>query len=44
MIFAFTVCMLSAEEKVLFDASAKSELDGYDYISNFEMISDSGHF
>ena len=44
MIFAFTVCMLNAEEKVLFDASAKSELDGYDYISNFEMISDSGHF
>ena len=27
MIFAFTVCMLNAEEKVLFDASAKSELD-----------------
>ena len=44
MIFAFTICMLNAEEKVLFDASAKSELDGYDYISNFEMISDSGHF
>ena len=33
-----------AEEKVLFDASAKSDLDGYDYISNFEMDSDSGYF
>lgn len=33
-----------AEEKVLFDSSAKSDLDGYDYISNFEMASDSGYF
>ena len=44
MAFAFTVCVLCAEEKVLFDASAKSELDGYDYISNFEITSDSGYF
>ena len=36
--FAFT------EEKVLFDATAKADLDGYDYISNFEMVSDSGYF
>ena len=35
---------LCAEEKILFDSSAKSDLDGYDYISNFEMTSDSGHF
>lgn len=33
-----------AEEKVLFDASAKSDLDGYDYVSNFEITSDSGYF
>lgn len=33
-----------AEEKVLFDATAKAALDGYDYISNFEMTSDSGYF
>lgn len=33
-----------AEEKVLFDASAKSDLEGYDYVSNFEMTSDSGYF
>lgn len=33
-----------AEEKVLFDATAKADLDGYDYISNFEMTSDSGYF
>jgi hypothetical protein len=33
-----------AEEKVLFDASAKAELDGYDYVSNFEITSDSGWF
>ena len=44
MAFAFTVCVLCAEEKVLFDSSAKSELDGYDYISNFEITSDSGYF
>ena len=44
MAFAFTICVLCAEEKVLFDASAKSELDGYDYISNFEITSDSGYF
>ena len=35
---------LCAEEKILFDSSAKSDLDGYDYISNFEMTSDSGYF
>ena len=33
-----------AEEKVLFNSSAKADLDGYDYISSFEMSSDSGYF
>ena len=33
-----------ADEKVLFDATAKSDLNGYDWASNFEMKSDSGHF
>lgn len=39
-----TAMMLCGEEKVLFDSSAKADLDGYDYISNFEMTSDSGYF
>lgn len=33
-----------AEEKVLFNSTAKADLDGYDYVSNFEMSSDSGYF
>lgn len=45
MLTAFMLVASSfAEEKVLFDSSAKSDLDGYDYISNFEMTSDSGYF
>ena len=40
----FLITMVFAEEKVLFDSSAKSDLDGYDYISNFEITSDSGYF
>lgn len=48
ILLVLTVFMLVAssfaEEKVLFDSSAKSDLDGYDYISNFEMTSDSGYF
>lgn len=33
---------LSAEEAVLFSSSAKADLDGYDYVSNFEITSESG--
>lgn len=35
---------LSAEEAVLFSSSAKADLDGYDYVSNFEITSESGYF
>lgn len=35
---------LFAQEQVLFDATAKADLDGYDYVSNFEIISESGYF
>ena len=37
-------CSLFAQEQVLFDATAKADLDGYDYVSNFEIISESGYF
>lgn len=43
LIFA-AIFALCAEEKVLFDSSATSDLDGYDYVSNFEITSDSGYF
>ncbi len=33
-----------AQEQTLFSAGAKAELDGYDYVSNFEITSDSGYF
>ena len=33
-------CSLFAQEQVLFDATAKPDLDGYDYVSNFEIISE----
>lgn len=39
-----TMMLLCAQEQVLFDASVKADLDGYDYVSNFEMRSDSGYF
>ncbi|MBQ2396569.1 MAG: hypothetical protein II304_05930 [Bacteroidales bacterium] len=35
---------LFAQEQVLFDATAKADLDGYDYVSNFEIVSESGYF
>lgn len=35
---------LVAEEKSLLDTSVKSDIDGYDFISNFEVTSDSGWF
>lgn len=35
---------LFAQEQVLFDATAKVDLDGYDYVSNFEIVSESGYF
>ena len=37
-------CSLFAQEQVLFDATAKADLDGYDYVSNFEIVSESGYF
>lgn len=43
VLFATTM-LLSAQEQVLFDSSAKADLDGYDYISNFEITSESGYF
>lgn len=39
-----TAMLLCAQEQKLFDASAKAELDGYDYVSNFEITSESGYF
>lgn len=40
-----TVCtILCAQEQTLFDAGAKADLDGYDYVSNFEITSESGYF
>lgn len=33
-----------AEQSKLLDTSVKSDLEGYDYISNFEAVSDSGYF
>lgn len=35
---------LFAQEQILFDATAKVDLDGYDYVSNFEIVSESGYF
>lgn len=42
----FSVMIMSsfAEEAVLFDSSATANLDGYDYVSNFEITSESGYF
>jgi hypothetical protein len=37
-------CSLFAQEQVLFDATVKVDLDGYDYVSNFEIVSESGYF
>ena len=43
--FGMLLCVaVFAEEKVLFSSGAKADLDGYDYVSNFEMSSDSGYF
>lgn len=41
------LCCLSVligQEQTLFDASVKADLNGYDYVSNFEIISESGYF
>lgn len=39
------VCMvLYAQEQTLFDSGVKADLDGYDYVSNFEITSESGYF
>ena len=41
----FATCMLlCAQEQVLFDSAAKADVDGYDYVSNFEIDSTSGYF
>lgn len=44
LFFSILALSVFAEEKVLFDSSASSDLDGYDYVSNFEITSDSGYF
>lgn len=33
-----------AEESILFKSDAKADLDGFDYVSNFEIVSESGYF
>lgn len=33
-----------AQEQILFDSSVKADLNGFDYVSNFEITSDSGYF
>lgn len=38
------ISSLFAEEAILFSSSAKADLDGYDYVSNFEITSNSGYF
>ena len=39
-----TMMLLCAQEQVLFSSSAKADVDGYDYVSNFEIDSKSGYF
>ena len=39
-----TTMLLCAQEQVLFNSAAKADVDGYDYISNFEIDSKSGYF
>ena len=39
-----TMMLLCAQEQVLFSSAAKADVDGYDYVSNFEIDSKSGYF
>lgn len=39
-----TTMLLCAQEQVLFNSAAKADVDGYDYVSNFEIDSKSGYF
>ena len=39
-----TMMLLCAQEQVLFNSAAKADVDGYDYVSNFEIDSRSGYF
>ena len=39
-----TTMLLCAQEQVLFSSAAKADVDGYDYVSNFEIDSKSGYF
>ena len=39
-----TMMLLCAQEQVLFNSAAKADVDGYDYVSNFEIDSKSGYF
>ena len=39
-----TTMLLCAQEQVLFNSAAKADVDGYDYVSNFEIDSRSGYF
>lgn len=49
-IFAFfamlswCIAVLTAQEQTLFSADVKADLNGYDYVSNFEITSESGYF
>ena len=39
-----TMMLLCVLEQVLFSSAAKADVDGYDYVSNFEIDSKSGYF
>ena len=39
-----TMMLLCAQEQALFNSAAKADVDGYDYVSNFEIDSKSGYF
>ena len=39
-----TTMLLCAQEQVLFNSAAKADVDGYDYVSNFEIDSKSSYF
>lgn len=39
-----TMMLICAQEQVLFNSAAKADVNGYDYVSNFEIDSKSGYF
>lgn len=44
MLVLLLIFAVSSEEKVLFDSAVQANLDNYDWVSNFEMVSESGYF